>query len=203
MKLLLALFLLVALQLQAATVICFHGNGAGNQWTNPQADGGKFVADMKKQGFMVLVAKSFEDKWSPVNSPSNPDIKSVLAQLKAGGFAAPYYLLGHSNGGGMVSRFTVFSGLKITAVQYSNASGILQILKSNAYTVPSLFAYSPKDPIVPVADVKEAVTVLTNRKVPVFSLNLKPYYDTGAYRNQHAFVNTAAVTGPWFKQMTK
>lgn len=197
----LLILLLAICSASAQTVICFHGNGAGNQWTNPLKNGGKFVSDMKKQGFKVLVAKSFEDKWSPVNSSSNPDIKSVLAQLKAGGFTAPYFLLGHSNGGGFVSRFTVFSGLTITAVQYSNASGILQILQSNSYKTPSLFAYSPKDPVVAYSDVKQAIATLKARGVKVAQLDLTPYYK-GAF-NQHAFINTAAVTGPWFKGFLK
>lgn len=196
MRSLLAL-LFTILSVSAQTAVCFHGNGDGGQWTNPRKEGGRFVNDLRAQGFTVIVAQSKGRKWSPVNSSSNPDIKAVLKQLQ--GTNPPYYLIGHSNGGGFLSRFVAYSGLTITAVQYSNSSGALAILENEGYTVPSLFCYNPSDKVVPYDDVREAIEVLHDRGVHVDSFNVGP----DGKRSQHAFVNTASVTGPWFKDMTQ
>lgn len=196
--LLLALYLsLFGFPSEAATVICFHGNGDGGQWRDPKSEAGQFVADLRERGYLVIIADSRKRAWCATNSKNNPDIRATLAEVARQGAKPPFYLVGHSNGGGMVSRFAVYSGLEIAAVQYSNASGIRDVLASEAYLVPSLFCYSSKDRIVSQADIFDAARLLISRGITAELEEVTANQKSGR-KSDHAFRNTSAATIEFF-----
>jgi pimeloyl-ACP methyl ester carboxylesterase len=193
----LLILILSAIASQAGTVICFHGNGDGGQWRNSKSEAGQFVADLRGHGYSVIIADSRNRSWCATNSKNNPDIRATLAEVARQGAEPPFYLVGHSNGGGMASRFAVYSGLEITAVQYSNASGIRGILASDAYSVPSLFCYSAKDRVVSQADILDAARLLISRGLTAELEDVTANQKSGR-KSDHAFRNTSAATIEFF-----
>ena len=184
------------------TVLCFHGGqGNGFRWADLDNDKGRFAAALVAQGFSVVCPTARDEMWSTENKSGNKDVQNVNRILKQLNAHRPYFLVGHSNGGGFACRYAAFGDIKPVAVQYSNSFGILEILKSKNYEIPSLFNYSPNDPSVDAQKVAEAVSILQRRRVTVEANDLSAYYAAGGYEHEHEFVNTAATSGPWFLAM--
>lgn len=187
---------------EAGTVVCFHGAGGnGYAWANADSDKGRFTAALIAQGFSVVCPTARDDQWNDLSGSGNRDIQNVNRILDRLEARRPFFLVGHSNGGGFVTRFSAFGDIRPVAVQYSNASGIENVLKTKNYTPPSLFCYSPGDPVVDVRDVQKAVQTLQKRRLTVEARDLSAIYAAGGYAHQHEFVNTAATSGPWFLAM--
>lgn len=180
------------------TVLCIPGTGSGPKWTGTRTPAGKFVAVLRGRGCIVVVAKSTARKWSAKNSAANPDIKATLALLKSQGAKGPFYLVGHSAGGAFASRFAVFSGLQVVAVQYSNASGAEKILEHEAYTPRSLFCYSLADPYAPASKVLASIKILATRGATVETRDLTHDYDQPDPEKHHEFFNTSETTLSFF-----
>lgn len=187
---------------EAGTVVCFHGNGGnGYAWADSGTDKGAFTEALIERGFSVVCPTARDDTWNDWSGSGNRDIQNVNRILDRLAARRPFFLVGHSNGGGFATRYAVFGNIRPSAIQYSNASGIENILKTGNYTFPTLFNYSPNDPIVAVKDVRQAVTTLTKRRQTVSAQDLSARYAAGGYAHEHEFVNTADTSGPWFLQM--
>jgi pimeloyl-ACP methyl ester carboxylesterase len=181
------------------TVICFHGNGgSGSAWSKASNSKGSFCDALIAAGFSVVCPTAKNDKWDATNSPKNPDIEAVNRVLKHLNVKRPFFLIGHSNGGGFVSRFAVYSGNTISAVQYSNSSGIQNLLEDKKYKVPSRFAFSQADPVSAYSDIVEGMGELIERGIEVEPEDLTAIYAAGGYKNDHEFVDTAINTIDFF-----
>jgi len=185
--------------MSAGTVICCPGTSTGAKWFSDHTASGKFVSDLRADGFAVHVAQSASREWSTLNSAKNPDIQAVANTVLSQGFRGPFFLVGHSKGGAFASRFAVASVLKITAVQYSNASGIRKILRSDSYTPRSLFCYSKQDPATPVAEVLDAIRILHAVGNDAESRELSREYGPVRGKNHHEFYNTSGTTIAFFR----
>lgn len=181
------------------TVICFHGSGGSSKGWTKDDDNGDYVKALIASGFSVVAPSSKGRGWNNTNSNRNVDIKALDKTLKDLKARPPYFLVGHSNGGGFVTRYAVYGAYKPKAVQYSNSSGIERLLKSSAYTVPSYFFYSPDDPVVNYKDVEDALNILNQRDVPIEWEDITLLYEYGwGYKSYHEFVDVSEYVIPWF-----
>lgn len=183
------------------TVVCFHGHNADGSaavWGQP-GDNGDFVRDLRQAGFSYICPPSKEGMWSDVNDASNPDILAVQSIINSFPNAPrPFYFVGHSNGGGFVTRMAVYSSIKPAAVQYSNSFGITGMMSRSGYSFPSLFCFSQKDPTVDYARVLESIQALVGRKIFVATNDLTGQYASG--RSNHEFLNTSSFTATQFSK---
>ncbi len=187
-------------------VLCLHGTGGSAQgWTS--GDKVAFLNNLSNQGYGFVCPTSVDrttKQWSATNTSSNADVQNIDTLLFHLGFPSNIKLfpVGHSNGGGFVSRYSVFSlrSSAIAAVQYSNSSGINAILTDPAYTYPSLFSYADCDPLVNATDVRNNQMALTSKAPPVTVLDhdIDAVYSAGNYSDCHEFANTGTVTGTFF-----
>lgn len=187
-------------------VLCFHGTGGSAQgWT--AGDKLSFLNYLLNQGYGFICPTSLDrtnKQWSNTNSSSNPDVINIDFLIFHLGLPSnvKLFLVGHSNGGGFVSRFSVFSSRKsfISAVQYSNSSGLNAILTDVSYIFPSFFSYADCDPIVDATEVRNNQMALTSKVPPVviFDNDIDNVYAAGSYSDCHEFVSTAALTTNFF-----
>lgn len=179
-------------------VLCFHGTGGSAQGWNKEGDDNKaFLDEMAAAGWSYVCPTSVDrtsKQWSPVNTPQNPDILAVDALLDTLGvpIGTPLVLVGHSNGGGMVSRYAIGSVRvgDIVAVQISNAGGMPKVASMPAYTIPTLFNYAECDSVINDNGPIETYNILKDRGVSVVLNKLDDVYEAGNYKNCHEFVNT-------------
>lgn len=188
-------------------ILCFHGtNGSAAGWT--QAEKKTFLDQMAKFNFSFVCPTSVDrtnKQWDALNSSNNLDIKNVEAILKVLKLplSMPLFLVGHSNGGGFVTRFALFSSRaqSIRATQYSNSSGVQQIISDPSYRVPALFNFSDCDPVVDANKVRQSALILASKYPSVrHRLNdLDDVYADGNHNHCHEFVNTALLSASFFK----
>lgn len=184
------------------TVICFHGGqGNGFRWANIDNDKGRFAAALVEQGFSVVCPTAQDESWSNVNKSGNKDVQNVNKILKRLEARRPFFLVGHSNGGGFAARFAALGDIRPVAVQFSNSFGITEILKTKNYKSASLFNYSPNDPSIEERRVFESVAALKKRGLTAQLNDVSAFYAAGGYEHEHEFVNTADTSGPWFLSM--
>lgn len=188
-------------------ILCFHGtNGSADGWTKTEKK--VFLDQMAKFNFSFVCPTSLDrakKQWNAQNSSDNSDIRNVEAILRAlkVPVSMPLYLVGHSNGGGFVTRFAFYSSRSryIRATQYSNSSGIQQILSHASYRVPALFNFSDCDPVVDANKVRQSAKILASKQSSVrSSLNdLDDVYAQGNHNHCHEFVNTALLSAVFFR----
>lgn len=187
-------------------ILCFHGtNGNAGGWS--KTDKKLFLDQMRSMNLSFICPTSLDrlnKQWNTTNTSDNADIRnveSILNLLKVP-TSTPIYLVGHSNGGGFVSRFALFSARakSVRAAQYSNSSGIQRILSEPSYQVPSLFNFSDCDQVVDATKVRESVTILANKQPSVrhYLNDLDDHYAAGTYSHCHEFVSTAPMTAKFF-----
>ena len=193
-----------------ALLLCFHGRGgSGEAWSQAGKDNVKFVTAMKGLGysFVCPTSKDRVDKqWSPAPS-NNPDVANVDGLLNDLGVDRdlPLVLVGHSNGGGFVTRYAVMSARKnsIVAVQNSNSSGIGAYMAGSTapYEKPTKLNYAVCDPVVAFADAEANIHTLQSRGIPTAVQKLDDVYRSGAYEDCHKFVSTPVESDAFFSSM--
>lgn len=187
-------------------VLCFHGSGgSASGWTS--GDKKAFVERLAALDYSFICPTSLDrsaKQWNSTNTSTNADVINVDGILNALAIpvSAPLYLVGHSNGGGFVSRYAVFSARKnsVAAAQYSNSSGIHQILSNSAYRIPSLFNFADCDPLVDASGVRKSMSLLSAKSPVVrqFGNDLDAVYSSGRYGSCHEFVDTADQSAAFF-----
>lgn len=189
-------------------VLCFHGHGGnGAYWGTGERKA--YLGVMLANGFSYICPSSVDRrdaKWSSVNNASNPDVKNVDSILNALRIssAMPIFLVGHSNGGGFIGRYAMFSSRvnQIKALQYQNASGLPPILSHEGYKTPSLFVGAKCDRVVEYDKITKSMSIL-DAKVPdvrheLFLLD--DFYPVGS--NCHPFLSqSAAPAASFFNQV--
>ncbi|MCR9203188.1 MAG: hypothetical protein NXH75_01325 [Halobacteriovoraceae bacterium] len=114
------------------------------------------------------------------------------------------FLVGHSNGGGFVSRYTVFSNRNkmVKAVHYANSSGLEPILKNNRYKAPTYFGYAFCDSVVNYRTIQENTTLLRRklgwRKVRTKQQDYLVYWRR--LNSCHEFVNVSGSVLNFFSK---
>lgn len=190
-------------------LICLHGSGGSARgWIlNPQKKA--YLERFQKAGYGILCPTSKNrttKKWNSKNSGFNEDIKNIESLLSHRGIslAKKIFLVGHSNGGGFVSRFTAFSNRasKVKAVHYANSSGIEPILESRLYQAPSFFGYAICDSVVNYSKVMNN-SYLLMRKLGLLNVRTKDQ-DVLVYWRRldscHEFVNISGSVLNFFSK---
>lgn len=187
-------------------VLCFHGaGGSAEGWT--KNDKLLLLEHLRSEGYSFVCPTSVDrasKQWDATNAASNPDVENVDALLDELGVAegTKLFLVGHSNGGGFTSRYSLLSSRRpsVAAIQLSNAAGLQAALSHAAYVFPTLFNYADCDPVVDAAEVRANQDVLAAKSppVPVGDNDLDPVYEAGGYSDCHEFVSTPATTTSFF-----
>lgn len=180
------------------TIFCFHGANKDGRPFGRQGDQKLFLQDISKFGFCYVCPPSIKGTWNDTDSHENPDIlvvEDMIAELRP---ILPFYMLGHSNGGGMVNRMVVFGKWSFMAVQYSNGSCVTELLQNPRYDVASIFAFSKQDPAIPYEETEEDMRVLRDRGIEVIAKDLTKKYQAGGYQSHHQFLNTGKYTANKF-----
>jgi pimeloyl-ACP methyl ester carboxylesterase len=184
------------------TVLCFHGTGgSGFAWANTATDKGRFAAEMVDQGFSIICPTAKDEMWNALNMSGNRDIQAVNKVIKELDAVRPFFLVGHSNGGGFVTRFALYGDVRPVAVQFSNSAGNDTVIKNKNFRPACRWCYSPNDPGVEVQKVYDSMAAARKRGLVVNDRNLSAEYAAGDYKHEHEFVNTAEETGEWFLSM--
>jgi hypothetical protein len=182
---------------EVGTVVVFHGHnrdGGTDGWLRgEQAD---FLEDMKDLGYSYVVPDSTEGAWDVelVYDRPNADILQVnklLDDLKVG---PPYYFLGHSAGGDFAPLYAIRGDYRPNAIQISNSDGHGGVFALAEYNIPTIFCYSPEDPLQEASLVRKSMRTLILRGVRVFQRNLASAYAVRGEDNQHVFLNTSYYT---------
>lgn len=179
-------------------ILCFHGRGGSAAgWS--RGENFKYLNTLRRNGYSFICPTSKNRKskvWDNRNNHTNRDIRNVeslLKALKVHPFM-PIYLVGHSNGGSMVSRFAAFSrkhGDFVVAAHLSSSPGITAIQQSRFYDIPTLFTYGQCDQVVNFRTVEQNAEMLKKDRVFVWSKKLDRRYRDKRSRTCHEFLNTS------------
>ena len=182
-------------------VLCFHGSGGSAAgWSRSGDENNEFVFALAEAGFSFVCPTSLDRvsrQWSAVNDASNADVQNVDALLDdlEVDLNVPLFVVGHSQGGSMVSRYAILSARRdaVRAAQYSNTGGVAQILGSSSWTVPSLFFYAECDRVVPAASIQRSLDALMTRTdaPPFESVVIDALYAGEESEGCHAFKDTS------------
>ncbi len=186
-------------------IVCFHGaGGSADGWTKNEKLA--FLEDMRKNNYSFVCPTSLnqvDGQWANTNGEDNVDVVNVdalLANLQISP-QQPLFLAGHSNGGGFTTRFAAYSERKaqIKAVNLSNASGIVPIVTSTLYNVPTIFNFSTCDALIDEVDVLRNSNALNNKtpSVPTILNDVTANY-SGGDPNCHEFINVSTVAQSMF-----
>ena len=203
---------------ERGTLLCFHGTGgSARSWAVPGSARDRYLRDMADAGYSFVCPSSRDRgaagrpaQWSAVNTTENPDVVLVdqlLARLALPPPAAGrLFAVGHSNGGGFVSRWAALSSFaaSIQAVQYSSAAGIAAIVTASDYRIPSLYTYSRLDTVVQPSRIEANVASLAERDVDHLAVDSTPYHQwrdrDATAPDYHVFWNGAAIALKFFAQ---
>lgn len=190
--------------LSKGLVVCFHGTGgSASGWTSGEKF--NFIDRLHSEGYSILCPTSLNrstKQWDLTDSSANPDLVNIDALLRY--FAVPtttkILVVGHSNGGGFSVRFANNTERKafVKAVQVSNHPGSSTIFSSSSYSFPTLFNYADCDPIINPTNVRNSISVLQGRGVPILENDLDSTYSQGSYSDCHEFVDTFQTTNQFF-----
>lgn len=190
-------------------LICFHGTGGQAFYWKRKPEGRAFLEDAIKNGYSVLCPTSLNrsrKQWQVTRNGNNKDVKnidSLLGYLNINRFQS-LYLIGHSQGGAMVSQYTAFSKRKnrIKAAQYTNAGGASPLFQQRSYDLPTIFQYAKCDKIVDVSRIERNIRTLERklprRKVESFTID-REYFKRRIYAC-HEFLNFGPKTLRFFNK---
>lgn len=150
--------------------ICLHGSGGSADGFLKDKEKRGYIEDMQRAGYSFLCPTSSNRKtkqWDPRLFYFNKDVRDIDKLLDRLGVSRrmKIYLVGHSNGGGFATRFSVFSARssQIKGVHYANSAGITKILQNNVYTHPTFYAYAKCDPMADAEKVESNMRILRRR----------------------------------------
>lgn len=189
-------------------IICFHGSGGSALGWILDYEKMKYLRDMKQKGYSFICPTSRNrrtQQWNPEMIRHNNDVanvENILDALKIGKHV-PLILVGHSNGGAMVTRFAVVSrkrGHQVRAAHISNSSGVSQIIQARLYDIPTVFTYSKCDPVVNYRRVIQNIILLRRQRTAAVSFLLDHYHRRRGSENCHIFLNTSKITANLFDE---
>lgn len=190
-------------------VLCLHGSGGSAEAWAKLEQKSLYLENLNKEGFGFICPTSLNRKtkqWNNMNNSRNKDIlniEGILDDLKVSR-NTPLFIIGHSNGGGMVSRFSALSSRKekIKAVHYANSSGIKRVLEHTNYQAPSIFTYTKCDDVVDPSKVEDNYSVLKKKlgkkKTEMHSLDY--LYIIRKMDTCHQFIDSTHKVIPFFKK---